>query len=101
MVCKSAAQPSQLLRVLGPGLLQVDLVRFLPRAGLFLTTTTDVGELPAHETMVLHDVKLGKYCFTDGCGLISRAKATRVSEALGMENVPSAYQVRGIARMLL
>uniref|UniRef100_A0AC34EZG6 RNA-dependent RNA polymerase n=1 Tax=Panagrolaimus sp. ES5 TaxID=591445 RepID=A0AC34EZG6_9BILA len=71
------------------------------RIGLFFSSSMQCGEIMRGEVLVIDDIEsdtldsAGKpYCFSDGCGSISYQVAENFAAQLGLDYVPSAFQIR-------
>lgn len=66
--------------------------KYAARIGLALSSTTATCWID--DFIEIEDTENGKYCFTDGIGLISRKQACKVANILGLTFIPSAFQIR-------
>lgn len=66
--------------------------KYAVRIGLALSTTTSTFRFD--NFIEISDINKYSYCFTDGIGLINRRSAALVSQKLGLDYIPSAFQIR-------
>lgn len=66
--------------------------KYAARIGLALSSTTYTREV--EQFVEIEDTVRNGYLFTDGVGLCSRSLATAICKDLGMERIPSAFQIR-------
>jgi len=66
--------------------------KYAARIGLALSSTVDAGKIDYF--LEVDDIQRESYCFSDGIGLISLRQAKIVSKVLGLNHIPSAYQIR-------
>lgn len=66
--------------------------KYAARIGLALSTTTFSRQVT--DFVEIEDTTRNGYTFTDGIGLCSRTLATQICKDLGMDCIPSAFQIR-------
>lgn len=66
--------------------------KYAVRVGLALSSTTRACTV--EDFIEVNDIERNSHCFTDGVGLITQRCANLVSSALGLNHVPSAFQIR-------
>jgi hypothetical protein len=103
MSCWLVVNPEEILQRSGK-FHEIDTVaKYGARIGQTLTTTIKTIQIPKGSIIEIPDVegikyqdgqKVGVYTFSDGVGKISYDLAERISNILGLEEVPSAFQAR-------
>ena len=69
--------------------------KYTARLGIYGTADTCVGKIESKDINEIDDLFAeDKEKVTDGAGKISETKATEISNALGLDEVPSAFQIR-------
>lgn len=66
--------------------------KYAIRIGLALSTTTPTYQF--NDFIEIDDIQKNSYCFTDGIGLITKKQAKCISAILGLNFIPSAFQIR-------
>lgn len=66
--------------------------KYAIRIGLALSTTIPTYQF--EDFVEIADIEKNSYCFTDGIGLISVKNANYISSLLGLDGIPSAFQIR-------
>jgi RNA-dependent RNA polymerase len=64
--------------------------------GMCFSLSEPTIQLTTNQVEVVPDLisSNGRYCFSDGCGQISRVAAEQVAKIMGLSYVPSVYQIR-------
>ncbi|KAK2453515.1 RNA-dependent RNA polymerase [Trifolium repens] len=71
-----------------------NVAKYAARLGQSFGSSTETLSVSSNEIEIIHDVKVGKYVFSDGIGKISLELASRVAEKCGYNSMPSAFQIR-------
>ena len=72
------------------------------RIGLAFSHTIPLMTIQLDHIALLNEIEHNGYCFSDGCGVMGCTVAYRVKDQLGLQEPPSAIQVRigGVKGML-
>eukprot|EP00814_Leptocylindrus_danicus_P018554 CAMPEP_0116022626 /NCGR_PEP_ID=MMETSP0321-20121206/11096_1 /TAXON_ID=163516 /ORGANISM="Leptocylindrus danicus var. danicus, Strain B650" /LENGTH=1212 /DNA_ID=CAMNT_0003493727 /DNA_START=209 /DNA_END=3844 /DNA_ORIENTATION=+ len=64
------------------------------RLGQCFSDTVDALMLDDSQWQLIEDIEKNGYCFSDGVGRISKSMSKEIATKLGINDIPSAYQIR-------
>mmetsp|Transcript_21419 Transcript_21419/g.32662 ORF Transcript_21419/g.32662 Transcript_21419/m.32662 type:complete len:775 (-) Transcript_21419:1-2325(-) len=64
------------------------------RLGQCFSDTVDALMLDDSQWQLIEDIEKNGYCFSDGVGRISKSMSREIASKLGINGIPSAYQIR-------
>jgi hypothetical protein len=72
--------------------------KYCARLGLTLSISIPTFEIHDFQVENIPDILRNDFCFSDGCGQISREYAEKITQSLHLDYVPCYFQVTSILR---
>ena len=67
--------------------------KYCARLGLTLSVSIPTFEIDDKCVEIVPDIIRNEYCFSDGCGQVSKEFAERIAKCLGLSFIPCSFQV--------